>query len=127
MRFSSPINDSKPDQRVLQLFLKKTQFNFIKKNLVFSGDFGDNHSIRSIRALISVSIIQISSIDEEIGFDPCKKFFNFIFTIWVFYLVIAFYDLGGGPGAAAPGSGVPGAAAPGGVQGAEPLAGVELY
>ncbi|KAL9992965.1 hypothetical protein Hdeb2414_s1097g00981951 [Helianthus debilis subsp. tardiflorus] len=46
--------------------------------------------------------------------------------IWVFYLVIAFYDLCGGPGAAAPGSGVPGAAAPGGVQGAEPLAGVEL-
>ncbi|MFS7940652.1 hypothetical protein Hanom_Chr05g00466941 [Helianthus anomalus] len=100
-------------------FLKKTQFNFIK-NLVFSGDFGDNHSIRSIRALISVSIIQISSIDEEIGFDPCKNFFNFIFTIWVFDLVIAFYDLCGGPGAAAPGSRVPGAAAPGGVQGAEP-------
>ena len=88
-----------PDQRVLQLFLKKTQFNFIK-NLVFSGDFGDNHSIRSIRALISVSIIQISSIEEGIGFDPCKKFFNFIFTIWVFDLVIAFHDLAGGPGAA---------------------------
>ncbi|MCQ7285345.1 hypothetical protein NP026_23600 [Salmonella enterica] len=80
-------------------FLKKTQFNFIQ-NLVFSGDFEDNHSIRSIRSLISVSIIQISSIVEEIGFDPCKKFFNFIFTIWVFDLVIAFYDLGGGPGAA---------------------------
>ncbi|MFS7941241.1 hypothetical protein Hanom_Chr05g00473871 [Helianthus anomalus] len=70
-------------------FLKKIQFNFIKK-ISFSGDFGDNHSIRSIRALISVSIIQNSSIDEKIGFDPCKKFFNFIFTIWVFDLVIAF-------------------------------------
>ncbi|MFS7956418.1 hypothetical protein Hanom_Chr07g00654411 [Helianthus anomalus] len=63
-----------PDQRVLQLFSKKTQFNFIQ-NLVFSGDFEDNHSICSIQSLISVSIIQISSIDEETGFDPCKKFF----------------------------------------------------
>ncbi|MFS7941022.1 hypothetical protein Hanom_Chr05g00471301 [Helianthus anomalus] len=72
-----------PDQRVLQLFSKKTQFNFIQ-NLVFSSDFKDNHSICSIQSLISVSIIQISSIDEEPGFDPCKKFFNFIFMIWVF-------------------------------------------
>ncbi|MFS7903945.1 hypothetical protein Hanom_Chr01g00030121 [Helianthus anomalus] len=44
-----------PDQHVLQLFLKKTQFNFIKKSRFF-GDFGDNHSIRSIQALLSVSI-----------------------------------------------------------------------
>ncbi|MFS7964530.1 hypothetical protein Hanom_Chr08g00751431 [Helianthus anomalus] len=46
-------------------FLKKTQFNFIQY-LIFSRDFEANHSIRSIRSLISVSSIQISSIVEEI-------------------------------------------------------------
>ncbi|MFS7945729.1 hypothetical protein Hanom_Chr06g00527601 [Helianthus anomalus] len=46
--------------------------------------------------------------------------------IWVFDLVIAFYDLCGDPGAAVPSSEVSGAAAPDGVQRAEPLAGVEL-
>ncbi|MFS8028811.1 hypothetical protein Hanom_Chr16g01514851 [Helianthus anomalus] len=49
-----------PDQRVLQFFSKKIQFNFIQ-NLVFSGYFEDNHSICSIQSLISVSIIQIST------------------------------------------------------------------
>ncbi|MFS8007849.1 hypothetical protein Hanom_Chr14g01265781 [Helianthus anomalus] len=44
-------------------FLKKTQFNFIQNLVFFPGDFEDNHSIR---ALISVSIIQKSSIVEEI-------------------------------------------------------------
>ncbi|MFS7959662.1 hypothetical protein Hanom_Chr08g00693701 [Helianthus anomalus] len=75
-----------PNQRVLQLFFfEETQLNFIQY-FIFSRDFEANHSIRSIRLMISVSIIQISSIVEEIGFDLCKKILNYIFTIWVFDL-----------------------------------------
>ncbi|MFS7972928.1 hypothetical protein Hanom_Chr09g00850591 [Helianthus anomalus] len=49
-----------PNQRVFQVFFEETQFNFIQY-LILSRDIEANHSIRS---LISVSNIKISSIVE---------------------------------------------------------------